>query len=691
MTLIHAVLVSLVLSGPPATDSAVVARRVAASAQLAAQEYRIGVVGGKVVAAAEVEEAKLFLTEAKRSAKLLPARVGTGVAAELDRVLALVGGTGSPDSVDAGVRRLTESLATGLGVVLEEIPDRTPSLARGRELYLAECRGCHGDAGRGDGPAARGLNPPPADLGDHAALADVTPLAFYQRITIGVAGTAMPSYEARLPAEDRWALAVYASTLRQPAASGDVPVALRSFPAVAKLNDAELLAALGQGATTAQVAAVRAWQAPADDGAAIAAVFTTVRERVAESGRLATRGEHQEAVAVAFEAYLAFEKVERTVRAKEPALATELEAAFAALRTRVAGGATAEELTAVQRELAGDLERAERAVGDTLSPVNLFVQSLMIMLREGLEAILIIGALMTFLVKTGAGHRRRDIHIGVGAAVALSLLTAVLLETVFQLSPAHQEALEGATMIAAVVVLFYVSYWLLSKMEVTRWTAFVKGRVQEAVSGGSAFALASAAFLAVYREGFETVLFYKALFVSGGAAGGTFAPVTGGIVVGGVLLALVYLAINRWGIRLPIKPFFAVTSAFLYYTAFVFAGKAIAELQAGGVVGTSILVGWPRLPALGIYPTVESLLAQGLLIVLAVAALAWIFVAKRREAPPALVTIDPVRHHPVTPAGETGVLHSLERMEGELAALKAEVERLKDQALRAGAEETARG
>ena len=132
--------------------------------------------------------------------------------------------------------------------------------------------------------------------------------------------------------------------------------------------------------------------------------------------------------------------------------------------------------------------QAERTVSDQVSPTNLFVQSLMIMLREGLEAILIIGALMAFLTRVGAGHRRRDIHIGVGAAVALSLLTAVLLETVFALSPSNQETMEGFTMVAAVGVLFYVSYWLLSKMELQKWNAFVKDKMQEAVSGGSVFA-----------------------------------------------------------------------------------------------------------------------------------------------------------------------------------------------------------
>jgi len=381
---------------------------------------------------------------------------------------------------------------------------------------------------------------------------------------------------------------------------------------------------------------------------------------------------------------MTFEQVERGVRARNPGLAAELESAFAALRTRAAGGATATELAAIRRQLDAGLENAERTLGDTFSPANLFLQSFIILLREGLEAILIVGALMTFLAKMGAAHRKRDIHIGVGAAVGASFLTALALETIFQITPAKREALEGATMVVATVVLFYVSYWLLSKMEVAKWNHFVKSKVQDALTSGSGLALATAAFLAVYREGFETVLFYKALFLTGGQGGGTM-PILGGILVGSVVMVGVYIAINRFGLRLPLKPFFGVTSAFLYYMAFVFAGKGVAELQEGGFIPTTILPGAPRLPALGIYPTVESLLVQGVLIVLLLVALLWTFVLapRRLRSVPLFPEPRQVKSGPTsipTPVPQTAsleLLRSLERMEADLGEMRAEVERMK--------------
>ena len=691
MNLIYAAVFGLSLLDRSGGDSLAAGRRIAASVQLAAQEYRNGVSSGRVTAPAEVDEARLFLTEARRTANILPPRIAASTIADIDHLLDLLGAVAAPDSVAASARRTADHLALALGAVLEQIPDRTPSLKRGSEIFRRECRGCHGDLGRGDGIDARALRPPPADLTDARQLANVTPLEYFQRVTIGVAGTAMPPFETQLSPADRWAVALYATTLRQVTPVGDVPVELRSFPTVAAMTDSAVLAALGASASPARLAAVRAYQSGPDETPANAAAFATVRGRIERALDLANSGQHEAAANTAFDAYLEFERVETGVRAKNADLAARLEAQFATLRTRAAGGASTAELTADERGLFASLEQAERVVSDRMSPVNLFIQSLVIILREGLEAILIVGALIAFLVKAGATERKRDIHIGVGAAVVMSLLTAVLLETVFVLSASHREALEGATMIVAVGVLFYVSYWLLSKMEADKWTAFVKQRLAVAVTGGSAFALASAAFLAVYREGFETVLFYKALFVEGGALTDTFLPVTGGIVVGGVALTFVYVAINRWGVRLPLKPFFGATSAFLYYMAFVFAGKGIAELQEGRLIPTTILLGWPRLPALGIYPTAESMLAQGVMALLAAIALFWIFgVARRRpNIPAAGVATPPVLPELREPADP--VQRSLERMEADLGELKSEVERLRQTVVDSAVDEITKG
>lgn len=609
---------------PRAVDSVQVVRRVATSAKLAAEEYELGVKAGKVVQAGEVEEARLFLGEARKAAAMLPPSVAASAVGDLTRMIETVDQVGAPDSLRTAVARMVDGLASALHVTVDEYPNEAPSLARGETIYRGQCAACHGVAGQGDGPNARTLTPPPSKLADSVFFHRSSPLDFYRRITIGVAGTAMAPYESALSLEDRWAVALYASTLRLPAARGAVPATLAAFPVSGALSDAELLDSLG-GTDLARVAAVRAvvGRGARDFGPG----FALVRARIDTALRLAGSGQKDAARSAAINAYMAFEGLERDIRVKDAPLVTRAEAAFARLREESEPGRLAE----VREELIRVLERSERTLGTRLTPVALFVQSFLILAREGLEAILVIGALIAFLVKVGASDRRRDIHFGVAAAVVMSFVTAFALETVFRLGPAHQEALEGATMVVATVMLFSVSYWLLSKMEVAKWNQFVKTRLSDALSRRSIFALASVAFLAVYREGFETVLFYKALAVAGGTAE-TAAPIVGGFLAAAVGLAVIYVAINRYGVRLPLRPFFAITSGFLYLMAFVFAGTAMAELQEGGFISTTPIPGMVRSPTFGIYPTWESVVAQGILVALAVAALVWTFLVVPRRA-----------------------------------------------------------
>jgi high-affinity iron transporter len=561
-----------------ATDSLASARRVVAAASLAAKEYALGVTpaGGQIVQPEEVDEAKLFIQQAQFDLPSLPtaARVAAGHA--ITRLLAMLDRLAPPDSVRLAVDSLVSRVTAAAGgpKVIEQLPARAPSLERGAVVFREQCAECHGASGRGDGPKARQLKgPPPANLTDPATMGGTTQLEIFRRIAIGVPGTAMPEFADDIAVEDRWAVAVYVGAMQY-------------------------------------------------GGSATAATFAAVRRQV--DSALAQRSEK-----VAFDAYLTFEQVETEVRAKNAGLASDLETTFGWLRTRAARADEAER-HAIRERLLGGLERAERVVADRPSPMSLFVSSFFLLLREGFEAILIVAALMTFLAKAGASERRRDVARGAWLAVGASALTWILLELLFQITPGQREAIEGFTMVLAAVVLFYVSYWLLSKIEAAKWTAFVRGKMQSALSSGSGMALTAVAFLAVYREGFETILFYKALFMSANPSG---VPVVGGIAAGAVGLVAVYFVVNQLGLRVAMKPFFAVTGVMLYYMAFVFAGKGVAELQGAGLVPLTVIERAPRLPMLGIYPTVESLAVQGVLLVLAVVAAVWALWPRASGAP----------------------------------------------------------
>jgi high-affinity iron transporter len=539
---------------------------VVAATSLAAKEYALGVPegGGRVTQLEEVEEASLFIRNARAEVPQLPVAVRAAADSQLAAIAALIGTLAPPAEVERRADALTRAVAAAVGGAVDPTPRRRPSVSRGRAVYNERCQPCHGDRGAGDGPQASHIvGPRPADLGDPAVIGDATLTDVYRRVSIGIPGTAMPSFEGELSEEDRWAVANFVLTLQF-------------------------------------------------RGSAIAATFAAVRRQV--DSAVAHRSERE-----AFEAYLTFEQVEADLRVRDGTLARALEAEFATLRVRV-NDAEEAALDSLRGRLFAGLERAERLISDRPSSAGLFAQSFLLLLREGFEAILILGALLTFLAKAGADERRRDVTGGAIWAVVASVATWVLVEWVIEISTAQREALEGITMLLATVVLFAVSYWLLSKIDVSRWTAFMKERLAGALAGGSGFALASVAFLAVYREGLETILFYQALLAS---ADGRIVPIAAGMVAGSAALVLLYVAIHRFGLRIPLRPFFAVTSAVLYYMAFVFAGKGIAELQEAGWIGISPVAWAPRVPALGIYPTVQSLVLQGVLFAAAVVAVVW--------------------------------------------------------------------
>jgi high-affinity iron transporter len=268
-------------------------------------------------------------------------------------------------------------------------------------------------------------------------------------------------------------------------------------------------------------------------------------------------------------------------------------------------------LEAEVAQLHGHLEAAVTVLQAGTGRWARFVQSAGIILREGFEIVLILGALLAYVRRSGQVALVRPLRAGAWLGVVASLVTAVLLSTVFRLHPSAREALEGAAMLLAAVVLFWVSYWLISKAEAERWQRYIQGKVKRAVATGSASALAAAAFLAVYREGFETVLFYQALL--GGAPAGDV-MIGAGFLFGLGVLAVLWVGMSRLGLRVPIRPFFLLTGAFLYAMAIVFAGRGVFELQESGLVGLTPVADVPRIPAFGVFPSVETLLAQGVLV-----------------------------------------------------------------------------
>jgi high-affinity iron transporter len=635
------------------------AKRLSAIVGVAVEEYAKGVnAKGQLVSSTEFEEAAGFLRDAKDVAKRLTSPNSVAVRVLLDSISNAAARRAAPAELDAIHLKFMKALGAEGAL---DFPKKLATLAQGRAIFEQNCVACHGAAGAGDGPRAAEFTPHPAAIGNTSMMHDRTPALMYRIVSVGVQGTMMAGWSSKLSSDERWAVVQYVNSLRandlerkagasliaglcKDCNSAKPPIA-KTYAWQAEHSDDDIAALLKSGDATvgikdggkftpdqiaSTIAALRASPMLGDAAAAGVAVAAAPadsadpRTAARHSIRLindalaaAKDGKPADAGDLAFDAYIAFEPLEGPARMRNPGLVAQMERNFADFK----GAVKAKDLSAAS-EARDNIEKSMPAVlelaGPTTTTWGVFLESFLIIVREGFEAILVIGAVVAFLIKTGNRKRLKDIWIGSVAGLAASAALAVVLRTVLAAVPASRDVIEGATMLVAVVVLFSVSYWLLSKIEGAKWQKFIREKVNAALSEGGSFALAFVAFLAVFREGAETALFYQALFTRGESVA---MPVAMGLLVGFAVLAVIFTLFYRFGVKIPMRPFFAVTGGLLYYMAFVFAGKGIKELQEGNVISQTQIPGFPHVEMLGLYPTVETLLAQGILLALLLFAL----------------------------------------------------------------------
>jgi high-affinity iron transporter len=382
-------------------------------------------------------------------------------------------------------------------------------------------------------------------------------------------------------------------------------------------------------------------------GPAVAAdeTFVETRAQVAEANTLvdqalaaAKAGDRDRAYDLARTAYLDhFELAEVPLRLRDPNLVLDLEFSFAEFRNGIRDGAPLGELRADAAAIHSGLRDVDRTLASKglAAPLLAFVFAFTILFREGVEVVLLLALLLGALSAGRASGYRRPLALGVGAAIAMTAVTWVLATLVLEIAPVQRELLEGVTAAAAVVVLFVVSFWLVARLDQRHWVEFMRSRVAAAISAGSGLAFATLGFTAVYREGFETVLFYQALAIF---AEGLMLWVALGVVAAAVALAGVAWAILRLGTRLPLKPMLITGASILLLLSVAFAGNAVRSLQeADWIAVTPVDAGWARLPFFvaeltGIHPTRQGLVVQGVLLATYVLGAAWVFgVAPRRR------------------------------------------------------------
>ena len=373
-----------------------------------------------------------------------------------------------------------------------------------------------------------------------------------------------------------------------------------------------------------------------DSGADYTKVVQNINDKIQAAITLYKNGDVKKAMGDIQDIYFdEFEGsgMENKVGAIDVNLKTAIEATFGNLVALMKSGVDEKTLQESASKMSSQLAAALEKTSGSSSPWTLFIWALTIILREGFEALIIVAAVVAYLVKTGnAKAMGKVVYSSVGVAVILSFVMAWIMNVIFgEAAGQKRELMEGITMLVAVGLLFYVGFWLLSNAGAKKWNDYIKSHVSESISSGSSTMLWWTVFLAVFREGAETVLFYQALIFDAKDSAG-YSMIAAGFVVGLIVLLIVYFLFKIFAIKIPIKPFFIFTSAIIFYMSIVFVGKGVGELVEGKIFIPTIIKGlnfpdWMR-DWLGLMPYYESLIPQ---IIMVLALIIGIVIMKSKQ------------------------------------------------------------
>ena len=579
-----------------------------------AVDYPGAVSKGSIISEAEYAEMREFSASVRSRIVTLPASPAKPqLLAEANALVASVDQRAEPADVARRARTLATDLLKAYPVPLA--PQEAPDLTKGAALYAEQCASCHGAAGRGDGPNAKELEPPPIAFTDVARAKERSLFGLYQVIGQGLDGTAMASF-AHLPSEDRWAVAYYVGSFaysRDDERAGEqawraepqLPAVVPDLQVLTQTTPAALAARVGEPQATQLMAYLRRHPeavAPKSNGG-----LDVARRKLADSLAAYQAGDRKRAEELSLSAYLdGFEPVEPLLRVRDGALMAKVEATMGELRASLARGAPSAEVTAQVGELNALFDKAAGALApEQASAASSFLGAFTILLREGVEALLIVIAMIAFLRKTERQDVLPYVHGGWIAALAAGGLTWAAATYLISISGASRELTEGFGSLVSAIVLISVGVWMHGKAQAGAWQAYIRDKLSSALSKRSAWFLFLLAFVVVYREVFETILFYAALWNQGGQLA----------MVSGASLAVICLAGIAWALlsyskRLPIAQFFSYSSVLIAVLAVVLAGKGVAGLQEAGILGVRPFPHLPRIEVLGVFPTWEGLLAQ---------------------------------------------------------------------------------
>ena len=578
-----------------------------------AVDYASAVSDGRVADEFEYREMVEFSDVVARQVAAFPdTKDNQALIRRSDQLRALIANKEPAERVGRFARALAASLLTAYPVPLA--PSQAPDLVRARTLFAQNCASCHGAAGSAPPAAMQALDPPPIDFTDIDRARQRSAFGLYQVITQGLEGTSMASF-ASLSDEDRWALAFHAGSIAfEDVAKGEriwreddgIRQLVPDLETLAALTPESLAEQIGEDRALAVMAYLRA-NPDAVGQANDAGSLAFVRDTLDRSLSAYRAGNREEARQLALSAYLdGFEPLEALLATRDGGLMREVEQALGQFRAGIESGANPSELQQLRARIDSLLARAEEALApEAASEISTFLGAFTILLREGIEAILVVIAIIAFVKKSQRSEVLPYVHGGWIAALLAGVATWVVATYFVSISGASREMTEGIGALLAAVILVSVGIWMHGKSQAEEWRRYIQEKMGKALSRGSAWFLFGLAFVVVYREAFETILFYAALWN----------PQSSGIILAGALSAVALLALIAWAMlrysrKLPITQFFRYSAILIAILAVILAGKGVGAFQEAGVLSATFIAGLPRLAELGFFPTVETIGAQ---------------------------------------------------------------------------------
>ncbi|MDD4975142.1 MAG: cytochrome c/FTR1 family iron permease [Bacteriovorax sp.] len=589
-----------------------------------AHDYAGAVIHGKVASVTEYAEQKEFVTKIFELAGTLPEiKDDKKTYDKIVKLKSMIESKAEAIDVALQSRDIQKDLISITKIKLA--PTNQPSLTNGKLLYEQSCVTCHGQNGLGDGPNATGLEPAPANFHNSERMSAISAFHVYNTIRLGVPGTGMIAW-SNFSDKEVWDLSFYVMSLRHAelaksqASTNIISTDSITLEEAATLSDTELKEKFNEKDENKKNLALALLRNKNDNtsGGQFVGKAKSYLSQALSAYKSNSKNSKQDAKRLALQAYLeGIEPIEPMIKANNPLLVAKIETQMGKIRQIISDPKGSVNQLSAQIIATQDIfsEVEETIQAKELSFGVAFSGAFAIILREGFEAVLIILTLLSVIKAFGSRKAALWVHAGWGSALFLGFVAWFLSGTLMKMSGASREVLEAVTSAVAVVILLYFGFWLHRQTEISRWKKFIHEKVQGAMDNKNLFGLFSIAFISVFREAFETVLFIRALWFQTNTDGKNAIAV--GLIAALVLIFSFSFIALRYSKKLPVRELFKVSSIMTSILAFILAGKAVHSMQEAGILNITTLPWNIRFDTIGLFPTWQTISAQVLTFVLA--------------------------------------------------------------------------